>query len=208
MAFRRSPVRSRSGPPSFARALRELRMASQPPTRGRSPSPASAKPPAKDGVHRSGVSVRSKPRRRTVRIARPGRCSSSYRNQRASLHQLRAVSRQLPLTVSPTASVDVTRFLSGFSRTNVAQALGVVAPKRFVYILRSRSDRNVYYTGVTSNVRRRLSEHNAGQCSHTGRNRPWELDLVIAFRDEARALTFERYLKSGSGCAFAARHFR
>jgi hypothetical protein len=31
---------------------------------------------------------------------------------------------------------------------------------------------------------------------------------VIAFRDEARALEFERYLTSGSGCAFAQRHLR
>jgi hypothetical protein len=32
--------------------------------------------------------------------------------------------------------------------------------------------------------------------------------VVVAFASEKRALEFERYLKSGSGCAFAARHFR
>jgi predicted GIY-YIG superfamily endonuclease len=84
----------------------------------------------------------------------------------------------------------------------------VAQPKRYVYILRSHSDRTHYYTGVTSDVRKRLASHNAGECVHTARNRPWELDLVIAFRDEARAMRFERYLKSGSGCAFAHRHFR
>jgi len=30
---------------------------------------------------------------------------------------------------------------------------------------------------------------------------------VIEFPDEARAIRFERYLKSGSGRAFANRHF-
>jgi putative endonuclease len=84
----------------------------------------------------------------------------------------------------------------------------VPLPKRFVYVLRSLNDRDRYYTGVTANVWVRLRAHNAGECVHTARHGPWELDLVIAFRDEARALAFERYLKSGSGYAFAQRHLR
>jgi hypothetical protein len=32
--------------------------------------------------------------------------------------------------------------------------------------------------------------------------------VVVKFADERRALAFERYLKSGSGCAFAHRHLR
>lgn len=84
----------------------------------------------------------------------------------------------------------------------------MISRKRFVYVLRSLSDRDRYYTGVTSDVQRRLFEHNAGECVHSVRHRPWELDLVIAFRDEARAVAFERYLKSGSGGAFAQRHLR
>ncbi len=31
---------------------------------------------------------------------------------------------------------------------------------------------------------------------------------MVLFADERRALAFERYLKSGSGCAFAQRHSR
>jgi predicted GIY-YIG superfamily endonuclease len=84
----------------------------------------------------------------------------------------------------------------------------VVPPKRFVYVLRSLTDPNRYYTGVTANVRARLSAHNAGECIHTAKHRPWELDVVVAFREEGRAITFERYLKSGSGVAFAQRHLR
>lgn len=78
--------------------------------------------------------------------------------------------------------------------------------KRFVYILRSRSDPDRYYTGVTSNVGARVTAHNAGECTHTARHRPWDVDVVLAFRDESRALDFERYLKSGRGVAFAKRY--
>jgi len=31
----------------------------------------------------------------------------------------------------------------------------------------------------------------------------WEIDILVRFNDEPRALAFERYLKSGSGCVFA-----
>lgn len=82
------------------------------------------------------------------------------------------------------------------------------APKRFVYILRSRQDRTRYYTGVTSNVRARLAAHNAGECTHTADGRPWDLDVVVAFRDQPRALALERYLKTGSGVAFSTRRLR
>jgi predicted GIY-YIG superfamily endonuclease len=61
---------------------------------------------------------------------------------------------------------------------------------------------------VTSHWRARLEAHNAGKCPHTSNGRPWEIDVVVQFTDEVRALKFERYLKSGSGCAFAQRHFR
>jgi predicted GIY-YIG superfamily endonuclease len=84
----------------------------------------------------------------------------------------------------------------------------MVPQKRFVYVLRSLGNRDRYYTGVTSDVGTRLCAHNAGECVHTTRNRPWELDVVIAFRDESRALEFERYLKSESGVAFAQCHLR
>ena len=36
--------------------------------------------------------------------------------------------------------------------------------------------------------------------------RPWNVDMVIELADGERALRFERYLKSGSGVAFAKRH--
>jgi hypothetical protein len=36
---------------------------------------------------------------------------------------------------------------------------------------------------------------------------PWELVVAIEFAEERRAVAFENYLKSGSGRAFAKRHF-
>jgi predicted GIY-YIG superfamily endonuclease len=77
-----------------------------------------------------------------------------------------------------------------------------------VYVLKSVQEHTRYYTGVTSDVGARLAAHDAGHCSHTADGRPWQLDVVVQFADERRALAFERYLKSGSGCAFAKRHFR
>lgn len=81
-------------------------------------------------------------------------------------------------------------------------------PQRFVYILRSRRDPRRYYTGLTSNFRLRLAQHNAGESRHTASGRPWTPVVVVAFADQRRAIEFEKYLKSGSGASFAARHFR
>ena len=58
------------------------------------------------------------------------------------------------------------------------------------------------------NLARRQAEHNAGSCIHTAKYRPWIIDVVIEFPEERRAVAFERYLKSGSGVAFAQRHLR
>ena len=63
------------------------------------------------------------------------------------------------------------------------------------------------HVGRTSDTRSRLAHHNAGRCPHTARYRPWQLHVAIELPDERRAIEFERYLKSGSGRAFAKRHF-
>jgi putative endonuclease len=80
--------------------------------------------------------------------------------------------------------------------------------KRFVYVLKNSEVPPRYYTGVTSHVAARRAKHNAGSCIHTAKYRPWSVDVVIEFADERRAVAFERYLKSGSGVAFAHRHLR
>ena len=75
------------------------------------------------------------------------------------------------------------------------------SPRRVVYILRNDAQPPRYYTGVTSDLASRLLAHNDGQCRHTANGCPWHVDVVIEFPDERRAVAFERYLKSGSGCA-------
>ena len=53
----------------------------------------------------------------------------------------------------------------------------------------------------------RLEWHNTGPCGYTTPHRPWRVLVAMEFRDESTATRFERYLKSGSGRAFAKRHF-
>lgn len=81
-------------------------------------------------------------------------------------------------------------------------------PKTCVYILRSLADRSRYYTGVTTDAAARLDAHNAGRSPHTAKWKPWQVDVLIEFSDQTRALASERYLKSGSGVAFSKRHLR
>ena len=80
------------------------------------------------------------------------------------------------------------------------------APKRFVYILCSVSDTQRRYIGSTADVLERLSAHNRGQNPSTSPWKPWVIDVSIEFRSERVAIRFEKYLKSGSGHAFAKRH--
>jgi predicted GIY-YIG superfamily endonuclease len=79
--------------------------------------------------------------------------------------------------------------------------------KRFVYMLRSWSDHSRHYVGVTSEPNRRLRWHNESRSGHTIAHRPWSIVVSIEFPTERQARQFERYLKSGSGRAFAKRHF-
>jgi predicted GIY-YIG superfamily endonuclease len=80
-------------------------------------------------------------------------------------------------------------------------------PRRYVYILRSEADPSRHYVGIASDPTARLAWHNAGPCGYTVAHRPWTLAVSIEFLTEEQALRFERYLKSGSGRAFAKRHF-
>jgi putative endonuclease len=79
--------------------------------------------------------------------------------------------------------------------------------KRFVYVLRSNRDPDRHYVGIASNVDDRLDWHNFGPCGHTTDHRPWSVVVVVEFPTEQQAVRFEKYLKSGSGRAFARRHF-
>ncbi|MGQ0661795.1 GIY-YIG nuclease family protein [Sphingosinicella sp.] len=80
-----------------------------------------------------------------------------------------------------------------------------------VYILQSLARPERYYIGCTDDVLDRVRRHNAGQSEsgsrHTSIHGPWQVVVQIGFEDRAKAFAFEKYLKSGSGRAFAKRHF-
>lgn len=76
-----------------------------------------------------------------------------------------------------------------------------------VYILQSEADPNRHYVGTTSDPARRLEEHNTDKSIHTNKHKPWKLGVCIGFADRTKAHRFELYLKSGSGRAFAKKHF-
>ena len=76
-----------------------------------------------------------------------------------------------------------------------------------VYLLQSVKNPSHFYVGQTTDIVERLQQHNSSQIGHTVKFRPWKLVVAIHFEDAAKAASFERYLKSGSGRAFAKRHF-
>lgn len=73
----------------------------------------------------------------------------------------------------------------------------------YIYFIRSTSHPNQTYIGHTQNVTARLARHNRGTTPHTAKFTPWKLVAHIGFEDKQGAVEFERYMKSGSGHAFA-----
>lgn len=70
-----------------------------------------------------------------------------------------------------------------------------------VYILKC-ADQSTY-TGCTSNIEERLERHSKGQVHYTSSRLPVQLITYINFLNKYKAFEFEKYLKSGSGRAFA-----
>ena len=71
----------------------------------------------------------------------------------------------------------------------------------FVYVLRSLKDGRLY-KGLTSDLERRVKEHNSGQAKSTKGFLPWELFHVEEFETREEARKREKYLKSGQGRDF------
>ena len=70
-----------------------------------------------------------------------------------------------------------------------------------VYLLKC-SD-GTYYTGCTGNLEDRMKRHNRKEILYTSTKLPFELITYITFTDKYKAYNFEKYLKPGSGKAFA-----
>lgn len=77
----------------------------------------------------------------------------------------------------------------------------------YVYILNTKISSTRYYIGCTANLKQRIQEHNDGKSPHTAKYRPWLLKNAFWFEDKEKAFAFEKYLKTGSGRAFAKKHF-
>jgi len=75
----------------------------------------------------------------------------------------------------------------------------------FVYILKCAD--NSYYTDCTSDLEDRLRRHFKGENIYTKDRLPIILVYYSAFQNKYKAYEFEKYLKSGSGKAFARKRF-
>ena len=70
--------------------------------------------------------------------------------------------------------------------------------KYFVYILRSSLD-GKFYTGYTSDINKRLAEHNSGKVESTRKRIPFELVYFEYCLNLYDALNREKYLKTTYG---------
>ena len=68
----------------------------------------------------------------------------------------------------------------------------------FVYVLQSESTKH-FYTGSTSNLSLRLSQHNSGETKSTKNRGPWKLVHREEFATRSEAMRRESFLKSGKG---------
>ena len=68
----------------------------------------------------------------------------------------------------------------------------------YVYVLLSGKDGN-FYVGYTSDLRKRVIEHEKGQVASTKKRRPLQLVYYEASRNQQDATTREKYLKSTYG---------
>lgn len=77
----------------------------------------------------------------------------------------------------------------------------------YVYILTSLVVPDTFYIGFTTDLKKRLEEHNSGKSIHTNKYKPWAIKNYFAFNDEQKARNFEIYLKTHSGRNFCRAHF-
>ena len=76
----------------------------------------------------------------------------------------------------------------------------------YVYILQSIEFPWHFYVGCTSDLKRRMYEHNHRLSTHTKKYVPWKIKNYIAFENECTAKLFEQYLKTCSGRRFIKKH--
>jgi putative endonuclease len=77
----------------------------------------------------------------------------------------------------------------------------------YVYVLHSDADGG-WYIGFSTDLRRRMKEHQAGEAFATSNRGPWRLIYYEAYMEEQDALGREQYLKSGGGRRFLKNQLR
>lgn len=68
----------------------------------------------------------------------------------------------------------------------------------YLYILHSQKDRK-FYTGTTSDLRKRVQEHNSGKNISTSYRRPFKLIYYESYLFKKDAEAREQYLKTSMG---------
>ena len=68
----------------------------------------------------------------------------------------------------------------------------------YVYILKSFAD-NKLYTGFSSNLRKRIKDHDSGNVDSTKNRRPLKLIYYEAYENKENALRREKFLKTTKG---------
>lgn len=71
----------------------------------------------------------------------------------------------------------------------------------YVYVLKSQKD-GKRYVGQTSDLERRLIQHNSGESRYTKNRGPWVLLYSEEYTTRSEAMIRESYLKSGVGRDF------
>lgn len=67
----------------------------------------------------------------------------------------------------------------------------------YVYVL--RNNQGLFYTGSTSDLKKRIKQHNEGKSAYTSKHGPYELIYYEACLEKLDAFAREKYLKSGVG---------
>jgi putative endonuclease len=72
----------------------------------------------------------------------------------------------------------------------------------YVYVLLSLKDKQIY-TGLSSNLKQRIEEHQKGQVKSTSSRKPLKLIYYEAYLSESDARRRELYLKNGGKAKLA-----
>ena len=73
----------------------------------------------------------------------------------------------------------------------------------FTYVLKSRKDNNLYI-GSTTDMNRRIQEHNSGKCRSTKNRRPFQLVYHESFDNISQAREREKLFKKSHSVLYKA----